>query len=169
MEASPWWSKTVAILGACPMRFDAPFKLGPFSVDGEGRLTLKDPASGPRFHFRWHGRLIHVRLDPAGPGVGRLTLRVVLARVSSTAGTPDATLRPRSFALLRGLRAILPKAWRAALLADHRFLLDTDVLIDLPVTAVGLISELTRFALDLAPYCELMDEVGLTVSDVGHR
>jgi hypothetical protein len=151
------------------MPFDAPFKFGPFSVDAEGRLALKDPGSAPSFHFRWQGRLIRARLDPADSGAGRLTLRVALARVRSTADTSDATLRPRSFALLHWLRGILPPEWRASLLADHRFWLETDVLVGLPITVVSLISELTRFSLELAPYFELMDEMGLTVSDSSHR
>ena len=49
-----------------------------------------------------------------------------------------------------------------ALLADHRVWLETDTQIELPITAAGLIIEITRFALDLAPYLELMDEMGLT-------
>jgi hypothetical protein len=151
------------------MPFDAPFKLGPFSVDGEGRLTPANPATAPSFHFRCHGRLIQVRFDRAGPGAGRLALQAALARVPSTACSPDQTLRPRSFALLHWLERILPPGWRAALLADHRFRLDTETPIELPITAAGLVSELTRFALELAPYLELMDEVGLTISDHGHR
>ena len=39
-----------------------------------------------------------------------------------------------------------------------------DTPIDLPITAVRLITEITRFTLDLAPYLELMDEIGLTLS-----
>jgi hypothetical protein len=151
------------------MPFDAPFKLGPFSVDGEGRLSPASPAAVPSFHFRWHGRLIHVRFDRAGPGAGRLALQVALARVPSTACSPDETLRPRSFALLHWLGRILPPVWRVALLADHRFWLETETPIELPITAAGLVSELTGFALELAPYLELMDEVGLTVSDFGQR
>ena len=60
----------------------------------------------------------------------------------------------------------MPPDWRVALLADHRVWLETEPRIDLPITAAGLITEITRFALDLAPYLELMDEIGLTLSDV---
>jgi hypothetical protein len=35
----------------------------------------------------------------------------------------------------------------------------------LPITAAGLITEISRFTLDLAPYLELMDEIGLTLAD----
>ena len=31
------------------MRFDAPFKLGPFSIDAEGRLSPYEPACCARF------------------------------------------------------------------------------------------------------------------------
>ncbi|HEY7578497.1 MAG TPA: hypothetical protein VH855_12955 [Acetobacteraceae bacterium] len=151
------------------MPFDAPFTLGPFSVDGEGRLTPANPAMAPRFHFRCHNRLIQVRFDRADRGTGRLVLQVALARVPSTARSPDQALRPRSFALLHWLERILPPGWRVALLADHRFWLDTETPIGLPITAAGLVTELTRFALELGPYLELMDEVGLTISDYGHR
>ena len=44
------------------MRFDAPFKLGPFSIDAEGRLTPYEPASAPAFLFRWHDRVVRARL-----------------------------------------------------------------------------------------------------------
>lgn len=147
------------------MLFDAPFRLGPFWVDGEGRLTLADPAARASFHFRLHGRLIHAWFDQADPGSGRLTLQVVLARVRSTACAPDQMLRPRTFALLHQLAHIVPADWGMALLVDHRVRLETQAMIGWPITATGLVSELTRFAVQLAPYLELMDRVGLTVSD----
>ena len=50
------------------------------------------------------------------------------------------------------------------LLADHRVWLVLDTPIDLPITAVRLITEITRFTLDLTPYLALMDEIGLTLS-----
>jgi hypothetical protein len=43
--------------------------------------------------------------------------------------------------------------------------LETSLPIGLPITAAGLITEISRFTLDLAPYLELMDEIGLTLSD----
>jgi hypothetical protein len=42
--------------------------------------------------------------------------------------------------------------------------LETDMRIGLPITAVDLITEITSFMLGLAPYLELMDEIGLTLS-----
>jgi hypothetical protein len=149
------------------MPFDAPFKLGPFSVDSEGRLAPRKPAAAPAFLFRWHNRAVRARLDQADDETGRLILQVTLARVQSSARAPDTTLRPRSFALLHWLERKVPPDWQVLLLADHRVWLETDQRIDLPITAAGLITEITRFALDLAPYLELMDESGLTVADSG--
>ena len=151
------------------MPFDAPFKLGPFSVDAGGRLTPADPAASPSFHFRWHGRQVRVRFDRDASGDGRLALQVELARVQSTARSSDVSLRPRCFSVLHWLERMVPPAWRVALLADHRIWLETETPIGVPITATGLLTELTRFALELAPYLELMDEVGLTISDPGHR
>ena len=102
------------------MTFDAPFKLGPFSIDAEGRLSPCEPAAAPVFLFRCHDRVVRARLDQAGPEAGQLILQMTLARVRSSASTSDATLRPRSFALLHWLARMVPQAWRVALLADHR-------------------------------------------------
>lgn len=148
------------------MPFDAPFKLGPFTVDSEGRLSPREPAAAPVFLFRWHGRVVRARLDQADVETGRLLLQVTLARVCSSASTPDETLRPRSFALLHWLERAVPSNWRVVLLADHRVWLETEPRVELPITAASLITEITRFALDLAPYLELMDEAGLTLSGV---
>jgi hypothetical protein len=147
------------------MPFDAPFKLGPFSVDAEGRLSPSEPAAAPAFLFRWHDRVVHARLDRSDAATGRLILQVTLARVRSSASTRDTTLRPRSFALLRWLEKDVPAAWHVQLLADHRVWLESDMRIGLPITAVDLIIEITRFALGLGPYLDLMDEIGLTLSN----
>ena len=149
------------------MHFDAPFRLGPFSVDAEGRLSLSRPAAAPAFLFRCQDRVVRAHLEQSDADVERLTLQVALARVPSSASTPDGTLRPRSFALLRWLEKAAPPAWRVVLLADHRARLETKRRINLPITAAALIGGLTSFALDLAPYLALMDDIGLTVSEHG--
>jgi hypothetical protein len=166
MEASPWCGKTGNNQELYAMFFAAPFKIGPFSVDPEGRLSPCDPAAAPAFLFRWHDRVVRARLDQtdADPNGGRLALQTTLARVSSTADVSDETLRPRSFALLRWLERTVPPTWRLSLLADHRVSLELDTPIDLPITAVRLITEITQFTLDLTPYLALMDEIGLTLS-----
>jgi len=151
------------------MPFDAPFKLGPFSVDAGGRLTPADPAASPSFHFHWLGRLVRVRFDRTVSGDGLLALQVELARVQSTARSNDETLRPRCFAVVHWLERIVPPTWRVALLADHRIWLETETAIGVPITATGLLTELTRFALELAPFLELMDEVGLTIGGTRQR
>jgi hypothetical protein len=147
------------------MRFDPPFKLGPFWVDSRGRLSPCEPANAPAFLYRLHNRVVRARLDQADDATGRLGLHVTLARVRSTASAPDDMLRPRSFALVRWLERTMPPSWHVGLTADHRLWMETDTTIGLPITACVLITEITRFALDLAPYLDLMDEIGLTLSD----
>jgi hypothetical protein len=44
-------------------------------------------------------------------------------------------------------------------LSKGRFMLDTTLTLEAPITAVGLIAELTRFLLPLRPYIELMTMV----------
>jgi hypothetical protein len=151
------------------MPFDAPFKLGPFSVDAEGRLSPGNPTASPTFHFCWHGRPIGVRFDRTTSGEGRLALQAELARIQSTACSNAEWLRPRCFGILHWLERAVPATWQVALLADHRIWLKTETTIGVPSTATELLTELTRFALELAPYLELMDEVGLTVSNARRR
>jgi hypothetical protein len=145
------------------MTFDAPFKLGPFAIDAEGRLTPYEPASAPAFLFRWHDRVVRARLGRADADTGRLTLQMALARVRSSASATDEALRPRSFMLLHWLERSVPHGWRMALTADHYVWLATDMAVALPITAAALLTEIACFVLDLAPYLDLMDEVGLTV------
>ena len=52
------------------MPFDAPFMLGPFAVDAEGRIAPRDPDAMPAFFFRWRGRVVRARLRQAGPEQG---------------------------------------------------------------------------------------------------
>ncbi len=145
------------------MPFDAPFKLGPFAVDAEGRLSPHVPDAPPTLLFRWRQRVVRVRLDQTeDAAAGRLVLQAVLGRVPSTASTPDGVVRPRSFALLHWMPRAAPPDWRLHLLADHRVRLQTERAIALPITATGLLTEITRFLLVLTPYLELLDEAGLT-------
>ena len=44
------------------MPFDAPFKLGPFTCDCQGRLSPCEEADMPAFLFRWRGRCVHARI-----------------------------------------------------------------------------------------------------------
>jgi hypothetical protein len=152
------------------MQLDAPFTglftLGVFSVDQLGRLLPRVPDVPPGFGFRWRMRDIRARLV-SGTDVaqGHLVLRATLGRVPSTALDGAGELRPQSFAAVRALKHALPSEWRVRLLADHRVLLETRAEVGLPVTATGLLTEVTRFLLGLDPYLDLLDEAGLTASD----
>jgi len=147
------------------MPFDAPFKLGPFTVDPEGRLSPLERGTTPAFRFRWRGRLVRSRLvqhDLVADGLV-LQAEVELGRVPSTAGTSDEMQRPRSFVLVRWLARAMPAGWRLRLAPDHRVWLDAEMPIGLPITAVALLSKVTCFALDLSPYLDLLDETGISV------
>jgi hypothetical protein len=145
------------------MPFDAPFKLGPFSVDSEGRLSPGEPERAPDFLFRWRDRVVRARLVEAEAGHGKLLLQATVARVPSSASAPDETLRPRTFALLHWMEKSVPADWRVQLLADHRVWLETERRIAMPITAAALITEITCFLLDLGPHLDLLEEVGLRV------
>jgi hypothetical protein len=142
------------------MPFDAPFMLGPFSVDAAGRLAPGSPTAMPAFLFRWRGRVVRARLGAAGPGRGRLMLRCIPGRVPSTARVVKG-VREQGFAALHWLRADLPPRWALGLLPDHRVLLEAQADIAVPITAIGLVAELVGFVLALAPYLELLEELGV--------
>ena len=131
------------------------FVLGPFLVARDGRLLPRDPDNLKGFSVRWRGCSVHARmlLD------GRLAFRANLGRVPSTAGAARV-LREPLFAVVRSLPATLPRAWKLDLLADHRIELASEEPLDLPASAVDLISVITQFLLALAPYLDLMEEVG---------
>ena len=144
------------------MPMPTPILLGPFLVDAEGRLAPRDQDAFPAFNFLWRGRSVHADMTQGEPRDGRLKLRTVLGRVPSTAGDDWTGRRPQSFASLRAVRRDLPDAWQIQLLPDHSALLEADVAITLPITAIGLVTELTRFLLFLSPYLDLLDEGGVT-------
>ena len=148
------------------MPFDAPFEMGPFAVDQEGRLTPRGPNAAPVFVLRWRDRIVRARLDQRTPVIGTLLLSVTLGRVPSTACGPQAAMRPGSFALLHMLPQALPTEWRVLLLPDHRVRLEAEARIELPITAVGLVAELTRFLLALGPYLDVFDEAGIAAPPV---
>jgi hypothetical protein len=96
------------------------------------------------------------------PSDGRLRLQAILGRVPSTASGDRTGARPQSFASLRAVQRGLPRAWSVRLLPDHRALLEVEAGIALPITAIGLVTELTRFLLTLSPYLDLLEEGGVT-------
>ena len=143
------------------MPFNAPFKLGPFIVDGAGRLAPGTPEEMPAFLFRWRQRLVHARLMEGPGGERRVALHATLGRVPSTASMPEGVLRPQGFTLLHWLPRYLPPEWRLVLLPDHRVILDAQPAIVFPITVVSLLTQLTCFLLALSPYLDLLDETGI--------
>jgi hypothetical protein len=142
------------------MPLDAPLKLGPFSVDSNGRLTPSTPDRFPSFSVTWRGHVVLARLTDAGADDGTLALQAVLGRVPST-GRPDAPgklPREAAFATLRGLQRTLPRDWKLGLRPDHRIVAETQVTLGLPTSADDLVTQLTLFLLRLAPYLDLLDE-----------
>lgn len=144
------------------MPFDAPFNLGPFEVNALGHIAPRPGDVAPGFVFHWRARAVHARLELGEGDGGRLFLRTSLGRIPSTALARDSDLRQRSFATLRALPRNLPGDWRMRLMPDHRLRLETEALVDLPIAAADLVTTLSRFLLELAPYLDLLDEIGVT-------
>ncbi len=144
------------------MPLDAPFKLGPFTVDKDGRLTPSAPERFPSFRVAWRGHVVQARLTSMGAEGGTLALRAGLGRVPST-GRPEApgTLpRQAVFAAVRALPDLLPPGWKLGLRPDHCIVAETEVSLSLPTTAGELLTELTLFLMRLAPYLDLLSEEG---------
>jgi hypothetical protein len=154
------------------MPLDAPFRLGPFLVDVQGRLEPGEPGRFPCFHLAWRGCPVHARLDGGwqpGGTTADLLLSAVVGRVPSTAGGDAAEKRARrraSFAALQGLGGGTD-ALHLRLLADHRVVIEGRRPVDLPVSAVDLLTQGTCFLLDLAPYLDLLAEDGVFSADAG--
>lgn len=147
------------------MPFELPNSLGPFSIDGQGRIAPRAGVEMPHFLFHWRERKISARLarqhDHEDPDRGRLMLSAWLGRVPSSADPAPAERRVASFGTLRELLEILPGDWRVRLLPDHQVRLDAEMALSWPASAVELMAELTRFLLALAPYLDLLDEEGV--------
>ncbi len=148
------------------MPFDAPFNLGPFEVDSLGHISPRRGDTAPGFIFCWRGRSVHARLILGETDGCRLTLRAGLGRIPSTALAHERDERMRGFATLRALPRSLPEKWVLRLMPDHRLRLETDAAIELPITVVVLVTALSKFLLDLAPYLDLLDEIGVTPTPV---
>jgi hypothetical protein len=149
------------------MPFTEAFILGPFSVDGEGRLSPAREGVAPGFSVRWRGRVVHARLGHSGGRDGRLHIRSSLGRIPSSASDPAT--RAACFTMLRSLLAALPRDWVARLLPDHQPQLEVESVVTFPITVTNLVAELTIFLLALSPYLDLMDQagVGLVASSAG--
>jgi hypothetical protein len=150
---------TVRGIGVIDMPFKEPFILGPFSVDSEGRLAPARQDVAPGFSIRWRGRFVHARLLQSDQRDGRLYIQSSLGRMPSTASDP--AVRVACFEMLRNLLSSLPEHWSASLLPDHQPQLEVETSVDLPITVINLVTELTLFLLVLSPYLDLMDQAGV--------
>jgi hypothetical protein len=148
------------------MPFDGPFMLGPFSIDGEGRLALRRADLPPAFTVQWRGYPVHVRLGRSfatGTRPISLAFEAMLGRVPSSAEAAQTMRRDRTFATLRAIPPLLPAEWRLHLLADHRITLTACGTTDLPARVTELLGDVTRFLIALGPYLDLLEEVGVAV------
>jgi len=141
------------------MPFKEGFTLGPFSVDADGRLSPIHPDSVPGFTVRWRGRVTHARLSATEGDGGILALQADLGRIPST--FPDPARRAACFSALRGVMRDIPATWTGGMRPDHQPRLEVKTEITLPVTAADLVTELTAFLLELAPWLDLMDAAGI--------
>ena len=73
----------------------------------------------------------------------------------------DPAVRVACFEMLRNLLSSLPEHWSASLLPDHQPQLEVETSVDLPITVINLVTELTLFLLVLSPYLDLMDQAGV--------
>lgn len=144
------------------MPLHTPFQLGPFTVDDEGRVAPRDADAFPAFNVSWRGRTVRAHMTQGELPAGRLKLQAILGRVPSTRSGDSSGLRPHSFAALRAVQRDLPRDWEMRLMPNHSALLEAETNIELPITSVGLVTELTRFLLTLSPYLDLLDESGVT-------
>lgn len=130
------------------------FPLGPFLVEGSGKLSFRSPESTAGFSFSWRGRRFSATLAR-----GSVALSGILGQVPSSAGGPAR--RETALGVLRALPASLPSGWAIRLTADHRVQIKTTESMEWPAHATDLMLPLVRFLLHLAPYLDLMDEAEL--------
>lgn len=138
------------------MPLHAPFTLGPFTVQPDGRLSHTPEEVTPCFSFRWRGHLMRAVL----PDGDSLTLRTVLGRVPSTANGRQGS-RQQSFVLMRAFAGMSSENWKVSLQPDHQVVLTAIVQLPPPVTATALLTAITAFLLSVSPYLDLVDESGM--------
>ncbi len=129
--------------------------MGPFVVQEDGRLTLRDPAQPPGFRFVWQSCAVRVGLRE-----DRLILRALVGHVPSMVAS-SVQLRQAVFDMLRALVDGLPEGWRMRLLPDHTVAFDIEDVLSAPPTASELLTRLTLFVLALQPYLDFATEAGL--------
>ena len=132
-------------------------RLGPFSVDTEGRLTPWLDGETPAFTFKWRDRTIQASMTATGPEAGQLGFQTTVGRIPSSAnGRPGDRLD--GFAALRAMRNALPPGWRVRLAPDHRAVVESKAQITLPVTATALVTACTLFLIALDPLLAVLPE-----------
>ena len=145
------------------MPFDAPFQLGPFTIDPSGSL-MPPIDSDASFSVRWRGCLVRAVMRPIHgvPRDGRveLELQAMLGRVPSSAEAA-AGAREGVLAMMRALGAGVRSGITASLSADHRVMLEESRRVGPGLTISVLLIELTGFVLDVAPYLDLAAEYGV--------
>ena len=142
------------------MPLKEPVTLGPFLVGPDGRISLRDPSRPPSFTFRWRDRPMHARLHAAGEDQVAITVQATLGRVPSTAdGAPGS--RAHSFRMLRTAGAAMAPDWQVGLTPDHRVAMMATRRMTGPVSAVGMLGEITGVLLNLGPYLDALEEHGL--------
>jgi hypothetical protein len=153
-----------------PMVSDWGMAIGPLKLDAAGLLSPASPASFPAFCVRWRNRTVHARLvtQAGADDSGRLEFSGLLGRVPSTAGPAShAAQRDSALTLLRRLPNLVPAGWTISLSADHTVLFAITTPVDLPISAVSLISKVTLFLLALTPYLDVLDKEGVTFAATG--
>jgi hypothetical protein len=136
--------------------------LGPFKVDRNGLISPASPALMPRFCVNWRRRLVQARLqqpDAADTNAGTLELITRVGRVPSTGKRSMALQeREKALALLRHLPRLLPQGWAMRLTADHSVVVEAQASLLLPISAIGLVTQLSVFLLALNPYLDAFDD-----------
>lgn len=69
--------------------------------------------------------------------------------------------RETSLDLLEAIPHLVPASWRLCLLPDHVVRIEAALTVELPVSAVGLVGELSRFLLEAAPFLDVLQESGM--------
>jgi hypothetical protein len=131
-----------------------PFDLGPFRVSPDGVLAPRVEGTRPAFTFRWRNRRFDATLH-------RRTLTIAAA----IAGLPfaaDGGARGPVLAALAAAREALEPGWRLRLPPGARITLEADADLGRPPTAVQLVTASARFAWQVSPYLDLLEQAGAT-------
>lgn len=130
-----------------------PFDLGPFRVAADGVLNPRSAGVRPAYTFRLRGRLFTAELR------GRsVWISAAIAGVPFSA--ENARARPGVLAALQAARAALEPGWRVSLPPGSRVQLEAEADLGKPPTAVRLVAVSARFAWQVSPFLDLLEEAG---------